>query len=363
VSTPRLEVRDIHQSFGNQHVLDGADLSVEPGEVLALMGESGSGKTTLGRIIAGFDAPQAGEVLLDGGVVAGAGTFVAPESRHVGVVPQEGALFPHLSVAANVAFGLPRNSGRSARVQECLGLVGLDGFGDRRPHELSGGQQQRVALARALAPAPRLVVLDEPFSALDASLRVEVAEQVTAALAAVDATALLITHDAGEAFRTADRVAVIAGGRVVQTGPPIDLYDRPRTAEVAAAAGWTLTLPGVRDRDAVQTSLGRVPSASIGHDSGVDRGDLLIRPGHVVVEPTGDETLEIVAVRTFTEHIGLTIRLDDGSTIVVPASRRSGTPFRPGDHVAVRLTGAAAFLAASTSEQDSSPDTESRGQR
>ncbi len=345
MTTPRLDVRGVEHSYGTQQVLRGVDLSVEPGEVLALMGESGSGKTTLGRIVAGFEAPAAGSVALDGEVVADGRTFVAPESRHVGVVPQEGALFPHLSVAGNVAFGLPRGPARSARVEECLELVGLGGFGERRPHELSGGQQQRVALARALAPSPRLVVLDEPFSALDASLRAEVGEQVAAALSAAGATALLITHDAGEAFRSADRVAVLAGGRVVQTGRPVDLYDRPRTAEVAAAAGWVLKLPARREGGALSTPLGPVGLEQVGYDSGVEQGDLLVRPGHVVVEPADGAAVEVVSVRSFTEHVGLRVRLADGAELVVPAPRRSTTDLRPGDRVEVRLAGAAAFLA------------------
>src|SRR4051812_7811614 len=210
-----LTVTAVTKSYGATPVLTGVDLHVPEGSFTALLGPSGCGKTTLLRLVAGFDDPDRGTVGVGGRRVAGAGRSVPARRRHIGFVPQEGGLFPHLSVAGNVTFGLPRRQRRDAgRVRELLDLVGLDpALATRAPHQLSGGQQQRVALARALAPQPSLVLLDEPFSSLDASLRDEARRAVAAALRAAGATAVLVTHDQAEALSTADQVAVLRGGR------------------------------------------------------------------------------------------------------------------------------------------------------
>lgn len=219
-------------------VLCGVDLDVASGQVSAVLGPSGAGKSTLLRCIAGLRRPDQGQILLGGLVVDAAGVHVPAHKRRVGLVPQEGALFPHLSVAENVGFGL-KGRQRPQRIRELLELVGLPGAGTRRPHELSGGMQQRIAVARALAPRPDVIVLDEPFSALDAGLREEVREQVFRAIRADGATAVMVTHDREEAFAVADRVAVMMRGQVVQHDRPERVYRRPKNLEVAMFVGET----------------------------------------------------------------------------------------------------------------------------
>ncbi|HET8929934.1 MAG TPA: ABC transporter ATP-binding protein [Acidimicrobiales bacterium] len=237
--------------------LAGVDLVSPPGAITALLGPSGSGKSTLLRILAGFERPDSGEVLIDGEIVASHDTFVPPQRRHVGIVMQEGSLFPHLDVAANVAYGLPgnwsrywstaRRRDRAARVEELLEMVGLPGYSARRPDELSGGQQQRVALARALAPAPAAILLDEPFSALDTGLRVELREEVCGLLRSLETTTVLVTHDQGEALSLADHVVILRDGKVVQSGPPDAVYARPIDAATADLLGDVVLVRAAAD--------------------------------------------------------------------------------------------------------------------
>jgi iron(III) transport system ATP-binding protein len=279
----------VTRSYGDHTVLRAASVTVEEGSITAIVGPSGSGKTTLLRVVAGFDRPDSGTVSVGGAVVAGAGTWVAPEHRRVGIVPQEGALFPHLDVARNVAFGLPRGERRGGRVAECLALVGLDGFERRRPDQLSGGQQQRVALARALAPRPSLVLLDEPFSALDAALRPQVRAEVVAALRADGATAVVVTHDRDEALAVADQVVVLIDGSIEQTAHPAELYRRPANERVAAFLGTGKVVRGRRAGELVTTELGSFPvdAASRADDGEVD---VVLRPEPVLVYPPTDNT-------------------------------------------------------------------------
>jgi len=254
-----LEVRGLRASFGQTRVLRGVDLDVPEGTLTAVLGPSGCGKTTLLRAVAGFVAPDAGTIVVDNHVLFGAGTDVPPERRGVALVPQEGSLFPHLDVAGNVAFGLPRDQRRgSRRVAEVLELVGLAGYAKRRPDELSGGQQQRVALARALAPSPRLVLLDEPFSALDAGLRGAIRSDVRTALAATGATAVLVTHDQDEALSMADTVAVMDDGVVRMHASPEQVYTGPVDLGVARFVGQLVELRAELDGTRARTVLGEV---------------------------------------------------------------------------------------------------------
>jgi len=253
-----LEADGVWKSYGAVPVLRGVSLSVRPGALTAILGSSGAGKTTLLRVVAGFEPADAGTVTLGGMTVDGKRERVPPERRHIGYVPQDGALFPHLTVHANVAFGLARGSagGRGGRrgglVGEMLDLVGLADLGGRYPHELSGGQQQRVAIARALASRPRLVLLDEPFAALDASLRSTVRADVLGALRATGTTGVLVTHDQDEALSVADYVAVLRDGTVTQAGTPAEVYSAPVDPWTAAFVGTANLLPGVLEADAVE---------------------------------------------------------------------------------------------------------------
>jgi iron(III) transport system ATP-binding protein len=248
-----IEAVGIEKAFGTTRAVDGASLSVGPGELVALLGPSGSGKTTLLRVIAGFERPDAGRVAVGGLPVAGDGAWVEPEHRRIGMVFQDGALFPHLTVAGNVGFGASARS----RVDECLELVGLAARAGGYPHELSGGERQRVALARALAADPEVVLLDEPFASLDAGLREALREEVAEILRQAGTSALLVTHDQAEALSLAGTVAVMRDGRVEQVGTPEEVYERPSSRWLAEFLGDADVLPGTAGGGVVECELGR----------------------------------------------------------------------------------------------------------
>ncbi len=252
----RVIASGLKKSFGGHVVLDNLDLEVPEGSLTAVLGPSGSGKTTLLRLLAGFDRPDEGRISIGGTVVEDEHTHLPPESRRVGYVPQDGALFPHLNAAGNIGFGLPRAERKSGRAEELLELVGLAGEGQRYPHQLSGGMQQRVALARALATRPSLVLLDEPFASLDAALRAEVRADVARVLADTGTTAVLVTHDQDEALSLADRVAVLRGGRVAQCAGPEAIYLDPLDPALASFVGDANLLPGTVRGGMAVTALG-----------------------------------------------------------------------------------------------------------
>jgi iron(III) transport system ATP-binding protein len=256
----QLAVTGLHKAFGTHPVLTGVDLDVPAGSLTAILGPSGSGKTTLLRLLAGFEHADAGTITIGERIVDGPGSaHVPPERRKIGYVPQEGALFPHLTVAANVGFGLPPRQRRGGRTEELLEAVGLAGLGGRYPHQLSGGQQQRVALARALAIRPEVVLLDEPFAALDAHMRASVRADVQRICRAAGTTAMLVTHDQDEALSMADRVAVLRDGRILQYAAPQELYMRPADPALARFIGDANLLEGhVADAKSVDTILGRL---------------------------------------------------------------------------------------------------------
>jgi len=276
-----LACTNVAKSYGAHDVLHDVDLVVPTGTVTAILGASGSGKTTLLRLIIGFIAPDHGTITVDGSVVSAAGgRHLAPDKREIGYVAQEGALFPHLTVAKNVAFGLARGERRNGvRTNEALDLVGLgSGYAHRRPHELSGGEQRRVALARALAPNPRVVLLDEPFSGLDAHLRAETRAAVTTALAAAGATAVLVTHDQAEALSMGDEVAVLRSGRLAQTAAPTTLYRAPVDLDVARFVGDAVIVPGTARSGVVDCVLGRL---STPNTAAAGKVQVMIRPEQV----------------------------------------------------------------------------------
>ena len=318
-----ISVSDLRVSFGPVSVLRGVSLSVPTGDLLAVLGPSGCGKTTLLRAIAGFVRPSSGSVSVGSRVLVGDGVFVPPHQRHVAVVPQEGALFPHLTVAANVGFGLPREERSGPRVGVLLRLAGLDGLGDRMPHELSGGQQQRVAVARALAPAPDVVLLDEPFSALDAALRSSLRADVRMLLRAAGTTGILVTHDQEEALSVADTVAVMRDGVIVQQGTPSAVYERPADVDVGTFLGAANVLAGVADGPTVSCSLGRLPTAA--PISGPVR--VLVRPEHISLTGPGIRG-DVVERRYFGHDAMLVVRVM-GTEILV----RTTDPVPVGDHV------------------------------
>ena len=284
---PGVAISGLESSYGTTRVLRGLDLVVTRGDVACVLGPSGCGKTTLLRVLAGFLPAGAGTVSIGGRVVDDGRHCVAPEDRRVGYVPQEGALFPHLTVAGNVGFALARRSRRQralrrGRVDEMLELVGLAGYGHRRPDELSGGQQQRVALARALICEPDLVLLDEPFAALDASLRHRLRLDVRAALAAAGVTAVLVTHDQTEALSLGDQVMLMREGNALQSGSPVDLYTHPSDAWSARFVGdATLLAADIHDGIA-HTPLGALAVAAF-EDAPAGAARVVIRPEQIVL--------------------------------------------------------------------------------
>ena len=345
----QLAVAGLDKSFGAHQVLSGLDLEVPAGSLTAILGPSGSGKTTLLRVLAGFEHADAGTVRIGSAIADGPGVFLPPERRRIGYVPQEGSLFPHLTVAANVTFGLNRRKwGREWRARRCADLleaVGLGGLDRRYPHQLSGGQQQRVALARALAIEPRVLLLDEPLSALDAKVRLQLREQIRTLQQRLGTTTLFVTHDQEEALSMSDRVGVMRAGRLEQLAEPAELYSRPATAFVAEFVGTMNRLPAeLGGGGSVVTVLGTtVPTQDGGPSSGPV--DALVRPENLTVAAAEDGN-GIVTGRTFLGAVTrVAVRLSGDTEVAVDVSSAAAAAMAPGTAVQVSLPAAPVLVA------------------
>jgi iron(III) transport system ATP-binding protein len=283
----RLTISDLWKGYGSQPVLEGIDLDVPAGSLTAVLGLSGCGKTTMLRVLAGFERADRGVLTLGPVTLDGGSSYLPPERRGIGYVPQEGALFPHLSVAANVGFGLSRGERRGPVVAELLEMVGLTKLAGRLPDQLSGGEQQRVALARALARRPALLLLDEPFSSLDASLRTRMREELRALLREQGVTTVLVTHDQEEALSLADVLAVLRDGRIIQQGTPEALYNQPIDTRLAQFLGAANLLSATIEDGVAHTALGTLQLRPSAHAESGGRELVLLRPEQLEIRPEG----------------------------------------------------------------------------
>lgn len=326
-----VEVAAVDKSFGATSVLRAIDLAVQPGQSLALLGPSGCGKTTLLRLIAGLERPDAGEILIGELVMASGSAWVPPEKRNVGMVFQDWALFPHMTVGRNVGYGLPKGERKGPRVHEALDMVGLADLADRMPDTLSGGQQQRVALARAIAPRPTVLLLDEPFSNLDSALRVGVRSEVHRLLVELGITSIFVTHDQEEAFVLGDEVAVMQNGRIEQIGTPQEIYRSPSSPWIASFVGDVNLLRGTAQGFVADTSVGTIPLLA----SRTGPVEVLVRPEDLELHAEGS------GVVTLTEYYGhdtmVSVALGDDTELQIRAEARA--PWTRGDSVSVSYVG------------------------
>ncbi|WP_258142617.1 ABC transporter ATP-binding protein [Arthrobacter sp. MYb227] len=342
-----LRTTELVKSFGAKQVLNGVNLAIAEGGTTAIVGPSGSGKTTLLRLIAGFENPDGGTIELNGYSVAG-NAWVPAHKREIGYVAQDGALFPHLSIAQNIAFGLERqwaSGGRTARakrVAELLDMVSLESsMGARKPHEISGGQQQRVALARALARKPKLMLLDEPFSALDAGLRVATRKAVADVLHKAEVTTILVTHDQGEALSFADQVAVMRGGTLAQTGSPFSVYTRPADRDTAEFLGDAVILDAMLQGSLAGCSLGWIP---VRHATIQGQVRLMLRPEQIRITADGPIKGTVVDTVFFGPETTVRIKLSPvegviGGGEIITIRHWNAAMARPGMKLNLRVIG------------------------
>jgi iron(III) transport system ATP-binding protein len=341
----QLELNGVIQRYGKTTVVDGVNFRLEAGQIACLLGPSGCGKTTLLRCIAGFEDIADGEIRLHGEVVSRSGARIAPEKRRIGMVFQDYALFPHLTIEQNVAFGLNHISQEEAglRVRQLLATVGLSGQGSKYPHELSGGQQQRVALARALAPRPALILLDEPFSNLDVGLRERLSVEVREILKREGSTAIMVTHDQNEAFAMADEIGIMHNGRIQQWDSPYNLYHRPANRFVADFIGQGVLVAGVvGEGNSVRMELGTLISdtpvechESCAHCEDGCTVDILLRPDDIVHDDASPVQAEVLHKAFRGADILYTLRLASGNEVLslVPSHHNHAL----GEKIGIRL--------------------------
>ncbi len=339
-----LVVENLRQVYGTRVAVDNVSWSAEPGQTVCLLGHSGCGKTTLLRLIAGIEVPSAGRVLFDHQEISGPQAFVPPEQRRVGLVFQDYALFPHLSVLENVMFGLRKHAANEALARAALKRVGLAGHAGHYPHTLSGGEQQRVALARALAPQPRVLLMDEPFSNLDRRLRDQVREDTMALLREAGTTAVVVTHDPEEALRIADRIVLMRAGRVEQSGTPQELYRHPASLFAARFFCDLNEISGVCRSGSVETALGRFPAANLAEGTAAN---VCLRPQDIVIANSGDGIAASVLERVFLgESEQLRVTVPGLATPLTLRQREPGSTCRsPSVHLDIRRDDALVFPA------------------
>ncbi|AGT11114.1 ABC transporter ATP-binding protein [Paracoccus aminophilus] len=347
-----VELEGLVRRFGSRDVLSRISLAVPEGQITCLLGQSGCGKSTLLRLIAGVDRPDGGRIVIDGREVAGPQRFVEPEDRQIGLMFQDYALFPHLSVDDNLAFGLrdlPK-SARAARVAEIAERIGITHLRDHFPHSLSGGEQQRVALARALAPKPAILLMDEPFSNLDRGLRERVRQETVSTLRQLGATAVIVTHDPHEALAVGDLIVLMRAGQIEQTGTPYEIYDAPRSLYAAEFMGPCNRLTGVWNGRALETPIG-----TFAGDLALNDGELAlacIRPQALSIVPDGDGISARILAKTFigeSEMIDLQVH-PLGEPLRMHSHFR--VPMAVGARVGLKLNGAQVHLFSAPDDRD-----------
>lgn len=328
-----LRFEDISFAFGSQPVLDGVNLSAQRGQITCIIGPSGCGKTTLLRLAAGLLPTQSGRVLLDDDVLSAPGEDLVPEARPVGLVFQEGALFPHMDVRSNIAFGLSGSrQEKDGRVRELLAQVGMKGLGGRFPHTLSGGQQQRVALARALAPKPSVLLFDEPYANLDQQRRIRLREQARVMIRENNAVGVFVTHDPEEVLEIGDHIAVMDQGQIVQAGPPEAIYDHPARHYVACLFGTAQSVRARLTGDDLETPFGLWSRAALGNDNALHGAvELVMRPESLALSADRDSDLVIADIRLSGPDALFIVRSAEGDSVRVAVERPHS--FKPGDPV------------------------------
>ena len=338
-----ISIQGLSAGYGGEAVISDISFELAEQQLLAILGPSGSGKSTLLKTIAGFIRPIKGSITLDGVLVSSTTSLIPPEKRNIGLVPQEGSLFPHLDVSANIGFGIKRDSNSRQRVEELLAIIGMTEFAHARPQELSGGQQQRVALARALAPKPKLILLDEPFTALDTSLRAQMRDDIRSILTLTSTTAIMVTHDQEEALATADQLAIMQGGKLIAFGTPLSLYKSPKSIAVAQLLGEINVIPAVVEADhSVRTDFGVSATQDSGELKAGEAGALIVRPEAIVIDEHSTPNATIVDSLFHGHDSLISVRMDSGLVVKL---REPTQIFRvPGERCSVSVTRPGTFL-------------------